>query len=305
MSFSAAMLPETRRPNHETVLIGGVPFRLNEDARASSGAGALVSAGVSFSPTIAGDLRGVLAASTAAKLYERSDWNDVTGSADIGVTRLFSQGTASGGLRIGRRWIGGESYQRSLGPWAHARLRLSSSIHLDAALSAGYRTHDTRRDRDGWRIVASPSLLYAPDARTSIEVEPVLEVVGAAKDHFGSRLLGLRMTVSRAFEGGLTVSLGINTDVRHHAGKDPLFGRKQIDKSHRLNVRVLHRSLRYNGFAPYIGYAIERNRSNIPVREYRSHGVVAGVSVDFDGRNGSDVFLSRPRRPERAYMDIL
>ena len=281
MSFSASMLPETRRPDRETVLIGGVPFRLNEDARASSGAGALVSAGASFSPVVADDLRGVLAASAAAKLYERSDWNDVSGSADIGLARLFSHGSVSGGLRIGRRWIGGDGYRRSLGPWSQARLRLSSSLHLDAALSAGYRTHDTRDDRDGWRIVASPRLQYAPDGRTSIELEPVFETVGAVKDHHGSNLLGLRMAASRAFEGGLTASLSAGADLKRHAARDPLFGRKQVDRSNRLKVTVLHRSLRYKGVAPFIGYSIERTRSNIPVYEFRSHGVFVGLTRRF------------------------
>ena len=281
MSFSASMLPETRRPDHETVLIGGVPFRLNEDARASSGAGGLVSVGASFSPVVAGNLRGTLAVSAAAKLYERSDWNDVNGSADIGLTRLFGNGSASGGLRIGRRWIGGDGYQRTLGPWAHARLRLSSSVHLDAALSAGYRTHDTRSDRDGWRIVASPRLRHALDGRTSIEVEPVLETVGAVKDHHGSRLVGLRMAVSRAFEGGLTVSLSASAERRRYGARDPLFGRRQVDKSNRLKVTVLHRSLRFNGVAPFIGLSVEETRSNIPVHDFRSHGVFVGLTRKF------------------------
>ena len=281
MSFSASLLPETRRPDRETVLIGGVPFRLNEDARRSSGGGVAVTAGVSFSPAVADDLRGVLAASAAAKFYERSDWNDVSGSADIGLTRLFGNGSASGGLRVGRRWIGGDGYQRSLGPWAQARLRLSSSVHLDAALSAGYRTHDTRTDRDGWRIVAIPRLRHALDGRTSIEVEPVFETVGAVKDHHGNRLLGLRMAVSRAFEGGLSVSFSAGAELKRHAAQDPLFGRKQVDRSNHLKVTALHRSLRYNGVAPFVGFSIEETRSNIPVHEFRSHGVFVGVTRKF------------------------
>ena len=85
VSLSASMLPETKRPDRGEVLIGGVPFRLNEDARASSGVGALLSTGVSFSPTVSDDIRGVLAASVAAKLYKRSDWNDISTSGDIGL----------------------------------------------------------------------------------------------------------------------------------------------------------------------------------------------------------------------------
>ena len=281
MSLSASLLPEVSRPDRDTILIGGIPFRLSEEARASSGAGLQVLAGASLSPAIGDDLHGVLAASAGGKFYRRSDWNDVTGSADVGLARLLGPATVSGGLRFGRRWLGGDGHQRSLGPWARSRMRLSRSVQLDVALSAGYQSHDTRRDRDGWRVSLNPRFLYLPDGRTSIEAEPVFETAGARKDFHGSRLLGLRMTVARAFAGGLSVSISSSAHFRRHKARDPLFGRKQRDRTTRLGVRVLHRSLAYNGFAPYVGYSVERNRSNIPVREYRNDGLMVGVSRRF------------------------
>ena len=281
VSVSAAMLPETKRPSRETVLIGGVPFRLNENANSSSGTGALVSAGFSFSPRLTDELRGVLAASAATKLYEGPEWNEVTTSADLGLTRLFDKGSASGGVRLGQRWTGNKRHNRSVGPWTQMRWRFSNSTFFDVALSAGYRRHDTRHERDGWRVAASPRLVYALDGRTSIEAEPVFEAVGAKTDHHGSRLVGVRVTVSRAFKGGLSVSFSPGAHIRRHAAKDPLFGKKRVDKRARLGVRLLHRSLQYRGFAPYIGYSVEQNRSNIPIHEYRSHGVFAGISRTF------------------------
>ena len=280
-SMSASVLPETRRPDRETVLIGGVPFRLDEDARAPSGMGGLVTAGISFSPTVAEDVRGVLAASAAAKVYERSEWNDVTVSGDVGLARLFDRGSASGGLRLGRRWTGGDEYHRNLGPWAQLRHRLSTVAHLDLALSAGYRKHDTLPDRDGWRVAVNPRLLYVLDGRTTIEAEPAFEIVEAKRDHHGSRLLGLGVKASRAFENGLTLSFAPFVRVRRHAARDPLFGRTRVDKSLGASARVLHRSLRYGGFAPYIGYSFERTRSNIPIHEFHNHGVIAGFSRAF------------------------
>ena len=281
VSLSASMLPETRRSDREAVLIGGVPFRLNEDARESSGAGVLLSAGASFSPTVSENVRGVLAASTAAKLYERSDWNDVSTSGDIGLSRLSDRGSVSGGLRLGRRWVGGDGYQRSLGPWTRARLLLSGSTDLGLALSAGYRTHDERPDRDGWRIALTPRLAHVLDGATSISVEPTFELVKAKTDHHGSRLVGLGATITRSFDGGLSVSLSPRVHVRRHVARDPLFGSRQLDRSYQLGVRVRYRSLRFAGFAPWIGYSVESNHSNIPIHDYRNHGVIAGLSRTF------------------------
>ena len=280
-SLSASLLPETRRPDREQILIGGVPFRLDEDARASSGMGALVSGGVSFSPTVTDDLRGVLAASAVAKVYERSAWNDVTLSADLGLARLFASGSASSGLRLGRQWTGGDGHLRSLGPWTRLQMRLSDATRLDIALGADYRKHDTRHRRDGWRVTVHPRLVHALDGATSIEAAPALEAVTAKVAHHRSHLIGLGVTVSRAFVGGLSVTLTPAGHLRRHGARDPLFGTRRIDRNIRLDVRVLHRSLRHAGFAPYLGYAFERNRSNIPIHEYRHHGVIAGVSRAF------------------------
>ena len=281
VSLSASMLPETRRPDREEVLIGGVPFRLSEDARASSGVGALISAGASFSPKVSDNVRGVLAASAAAKMYERSDWNDVSASGDFGLTRLTDRGGVSGGLRLGRRWVGGDAYNRTFGPWAQAHVRLSSSTRLGLAVSAGYRAHDESTARDGWRIALTPRLAHLLDSRTSIRVEPTFEIVEAKTDHHGSRSIGLGATIARTFDGGLSVSISPGIHVRRYAAEDPLFGTRQIDRSYQLGVRVRYRSLRFAGFAPWIGYSFESNRSNIPIREYSNHGVIAGVSRTF------------------------
>ena len=130
-------------------------------------------------------------------------------------------------------------------------------------------------------MVASPRLAHALDGRTSVEVEPMLEVVAARGSHHGSRLVGLAASVSRAFDGGLAASLSASATVRRYAADDPLFGTRRADRTLRLGVRLLHRSLRHRGFAPWVGYSFERNRSSIPVHAHRSHGVFAGVTRKF------------------------
>ena len=281
VSVSASVLPETKRPERETVRIGGVPFRLSEDARASSGTGGFFSAGASYSPKLTEALHGVLGASAAAKLYRGSRWDDVTASGDAGLSRLFAAGSVSGGVRFGRRWIGGEGDQRSMGPWGRVRWRITNTTRLDVDLSAGYRRHDSREDRDGWRLVARPRIVHALDGRTSIEAEPQFEVIEAKEDRHASRLVGLGLSATRAFEGGLSITVDASASVLRHVTPDPLFGTRRVDRNERVGVRGLHRSLRYRGFAPYVGWSLERNRSNIPIHEFRIRGVLAGITRRF------------------------
>ena len=199
VSLSLAVLPESnpvKRTDRDEVRIGGVPFELNEDAREVSGTGLLINAGAQFSPVLSGNWRGVLAASVAAKLYERSDWNDISAQGDLGAARLFDRGSASGGLRLGRRWLGSDRYSEGIGPWARGRLRLTPVLQLDGALSAERSTHPGRPDRDGWTVNLRPGLNYALRSETSLRVEFDLE-------HVNLRAASPRKPYGRADSGAL------------------------------------------------------------------------------------------------------
>ena len=284
LSLSAAVVPESnpaKRTGRERIRIGGVPFRLNPDARESSGIGYLVTTGASFSPALADDLRGVFAVSSAAKLYKQPDWNDVSLNGEIGLARLFERGTVSGGLRLGRRWLAADPYSREVGPWIRARLRLSPASRLEVNLSAVNRDHDSQDARNGWRFSARPAWIYALRAATSVETSLDLELAGARESHDASRTAGVGVTVSHAFRGGLSISPSVSAQVRRHAGPDPLFQRTRSDRRFRIAVNILHRALQYQGFAPYAGYSVEWNRSNISLHTYRNHGALLGISKTF------------------------
>ena len=78
--------------------------------------------GAQYSPVPADGWRGVLAVSALAKLHGQFDRNDISVHGDIGAGRLFDRGSASSGIRLGRRWLGGDRYSDGIGPWARDRL---------------------------------------------------------------------------------------------------------------------------------------------------------------------------------------
>lgn len=276
-SVSAAVLPITERALGDTVVIGGVPFRLDEDTKSSSGHGALLGGGASYSHPLRGALRGVLAASGAAKLYERSNWNELTATGEAGLSHLFDGRSVSAGLRVTRVRSPGASDRIGFGPWARAGWRWSQATRFDVSVAADRRRHDDARGRDGWRVVIAPRLAHAYDDRLSVLLEPTFEVTSADQDHFGNRLIGVGATVSRVLDGGMSVSLSASTQIRRHAAPDRLFGIRRVDRTRRVSFRV-HRSWRFRGFAPYVGYSLERTRSSIPVHAHRAAGFTIGVA---------------------------
>ena len=283
-SLSVSVLPESnpaKRTEDREVLIGGVPFQLDEDSRAASGTGLLISTGVQYSPVIGKDLRGVVAGSAAGKFFRNDDWNDISVQGDFGIARLFDRGNVSGGIRYSQRWLGGERYSLGLGPWFRGRKGLSPRAGSDFSLSAEHLEHTSQVGMDGWTLRLRTGLDYAFSAGTSSRLEIDLVENDAREPRHGHRIAGLALSLTHAFEGGLSVSPRISFQRRRHAAADPLFQKSRSDRLVRLSVNLLHRAFQYRGFAPYLGYSYEVNRSNIPVNEYSNHGAVLGVSRSF------------------------
>ncbi len=284
VSTSLAVLPESnpvKRTDRKEVRIGSVPFRLDEDAREASGTGLLLTTGAQYSPVLADDWRGVFAVSAAAKHYEQSDWNDISVQGDIGVARLFDHGSVSGGMRFGRRWLGGDRHSDGSGPWLRGRLRPLPDLRIDSTLSAERRSHPEQPGLDGWTVTLRPGLDHAFNSQTTLRAELDLEYADAREDRRGSRMGGLAIGVSHAFEGGLSVSPRAAVHWRRYADDDPLFGKTRSDRQMRVSLNLLHRALQYRGFAPYVGVFAEWNRSSIPINSYRNQGGVFGVSKTF------------------------
>ena len=126
------------------------------------------------------------------------------------------------------------------------------------------------------------SVRYALDSRTVLEAGPYFDVIEARKDYRSSRLVGLSGGVSRAFQKKrIFVSVSASVQSQRYRAEDPLFGTRREDSAAKLSVKVVNSSLKFGGFAPYVGYSYERNRSNISLYEYQNHGVLMGLSRDF------------------------
>ena len=261
--------------------IGGIPFQLNDESRAASGKGLLISTGIQYSPVISEDMRGVVAGSAAGKFYQNDNFDDLTLQSDLGVARLFEGGETAGGIRYSQRWLATERYSIGFGPWARARFRLSPKLEANLALSVERFKHPAQADMDGQTARFRTSLDYAFSAQTGTRLEIELAKNDARERHHAHRIYGLALSLSHTFEGGLSVSPRISVQRRSYVGENPLFQIIRSDRLVLLSVNLLHRKVQFRGFAPRIGYSHEVNRSNIPVNKYSNNGVIFGFSRTF------------------------
>ena len=282
--FSVALLPESnsaRRTDSEAVDIGGFRFQLNDDARSAAGTGLQLSLGGAYAPVLGERLRGHLGLSTAARIHEESELNDIAVTGKVGLTRLHETGSISGGLQAGRRWIGSSGFQRSIGLWGRVNHRNSERVRTSIRTELDFRRHDDNPDRDGWRASLTPAVRIALDGRTLLEISPGFELINAEAEHHASRATNLSAGVVRTFGESLTASFSSSLQWRKYQGRDPLFDRMREDRTFQVGGRLFQGAWRVQGFAPYLGYSYEKNTSNIELHDYSNHGVTAGLSREF------------------------
>ncbi|MCY4038821.1 MAG: surface lipoprotein assembly modifier [Hyphomicrobiales bacterium] len=280
--FSFAFLPQTnvgQASDVEVIRIFGLPFRV--DARERSGIGAEVAGGLAWQPTLRGDWRGRVAVSSRVRHYENEEWNDDILGSDVGVLRLFDGGSIGGGIRVQRRWFGGDEYLFRRGLWASFQRIFHRRNRLDINAELTDLNYDTNNNANGWSVSLTPEVTHGFSASTQFRFNGTLSLTFARDDLETSRLLGIGGGLTHAFAGGFVVAADIGTQQQRRRDRHPLFRKIRKDLYRFGRIRVLHREFSLGGFAPYAEYRYEENNSNIDFFSYDNHLGNIGVTRRF------------------------
>lgn len=282
--FALAVLPQSnvnQATEGENVHIGPLTLRLGEEARRSSGVGLQLSSGGAWQPVLGGDWRGRLAFSGRKRHYKNSRWNDLILASDVGVLRLFDGGSLGGGVRLLRRWIDDQGYQTQRGLWGGWQQIFLRRNRLDMNVELVHLDYDERNSGDGWSIRLSPDFYRSLSAHSRLRLELDMQMIIAREGYESSRLLGIGAGVTHGFAGGFVMAADIGLHVQRYRGNHPLFARRRRDIFGFASVRLLHREIRWLGFAPYVEYRHERNYSNLDFFGYDNHVGNIGITRQF------------------------
>ena len=284
-SISVSLLPEAKPKtisSRDVVLIGGIPFELDNDSRPKSGIGLQISSGVAYSPIVAQDLRGLFVISATVKAYRRSVWNDINLATDVGVTQYYSRARVSTGFRLAWQWIANSRHRRSIGIWTRPFFELSEKFKLELPISVDQYKYDDQVFLDGLQLELKPSLTYFMSERSSIALEPRFERVNAEQPHHRNKLLELGLRYRHIFVDGMALTLSTHRLNRIYATQDPLLTFTRNDKQRRYSISLSHPSWGYKSFVPTLTYTHETNWSNFPApRKFLSQGISLGLSSSF------------------------
>lgn len=280
-----AIVPQSnpgQRTDADTITIGGLQWALNPAAKAAPGTGVQLAAGGALLPRIAPGLRLRIGGSVDARLFSDSAMNDIITRGELGLQGLTARGTSWALFgSVQDRRIGGAAYG-----WA-------TGLHASWARLIGPRAHlRLRADLEDWRFVggtAQDGVRGGLSASWAQTVRPDLLLRASVfVNHTNARApwetgqgAGLSLGVLKAFEGGLMVSLDATVSRQSRDAVHPTFGTVRRDRRTILTARVMHRTIALHGFAPVLELGLDRQKSTIPLYDFRNARLSLGLSREF------------------------
>jgi outer membrane protein len=282
-SVELALAPDSninRSTSADTLDTIIAPLQLSDDAQQQSGLGVKLGAQAFARIPIGKDLNLAPRLSGQGSLYRANQFNDVAGSAQLGVE--WTKGRSRYVPAVGRtyRWYGGKLYAVTDTASVNWRRRLGKKAQLDTDFAVGRSRYKLNPMQSGVIYTGSFSYERAFDARSGGSIT----------------LSGQRQTANDA--GYATVSGGVGLLYWREIGKVTLFGNADVRRLEadarlllfpsrrqetygRLSLGATFRHIQVAGFSPLLRTSYERNKSSVGLYDYDRKAIEVGVTRAF------------------------
>jgi tetratricopeptide (TPR) repeat protein len=283
-SFEAAFAPDSninRATDAKTLDTVIAPLTLSDDARAQSGIGAHLTGQVYARLRLGDQLNLVPRLSGDGTFYKSSQFNDLSGSALLGLEWQVAPGdrlTPSAGFTW--RTYGGAPYARTINAdlrWTHRTGRRSQ---LDTSLSYGNSSYSRNALQDGNLYNLGVTLERALTARTGIAVSATAMRQTAQDRGYSTASGGLSLVGWRDL-GKTTLFANVTARRLESDAAVALFGARRKEWYLRSGLGATFRQIQVAGFSPVARVAYERNFSTVGLYDYRRVNVDFGITRAF------------------------
>lgn len=283
-SFGFALKPESnasRQTGNTHVNVGGLNFALTPGSRAKPGTSVIAHGGLSYSPRISERMKGVFGLNAYLRHNKDSGLRDYQLTARSGLEYLpTTRSRISGGTFLGYRWIADAPYSYSGGIWASYSALIGTRGRLDLGGETGRTRYEVALP-DGRQHQLTASYSHAIGGKTRLGITGFWENTENALGNLAGTRKAVSVSGLYAWDGGLMTSLRLGHLTDKRRGPEPIFGVKRHDRNTSLDLTLYHRDFRIGNFAPELVLGVERNRSNIPLADYRNRYLSFGLTRNF------------------------
>ena len=270
--------------DEQTIYIGGLPFRRDQQELTKSGIGLSAWAGGEYQHPLGERWRLRAGADISRREYPESEFDRMSVSVHLGPRWLVGRYTEASLLaQVRRHWLANEPDNYDLGPQVEVRHRLTRRMVGNARISSASRRYDERTHLDG--PVADVSLggtyVFAPTLRGNAAVGWGREKPEAERWRHERRWV--QAGISAALPWGFTVGASGTLRWTDYEGNWSFFTqsnqpRRDVTRSFRVNA--FHRGFTIRGFSPQVSLVREDRTSNAQLHEYeRTFGELRFVRV--------------------------
>ena len=269
------------RTTARTVVVNGIPFQLTEDSRALSGIG--LSGGVSGERSFlfGNDLTLTVAGRFDGTKYRQDEFDKFQLSGNAFLRKRVGASTFGAGLVADHQNQGHESYRNGIGGAVEYGRVFEGGRHLFASARLMHYRYPGLDFLDGWQ--ASASLIgrqtLAPGHHLTAGLRFTVE--RTQRDYHDNDGIGAFVSHTREWRGGLITEVEPSVAVRQYRARDPVFGIKRQDIEVGGTLRLMHRKLNFEGFAPRLEYSYLRQFSNHPLQERDTHALNVVMTREF------------------------
>jgi hypothetical protein len=282
-SVDFAIAPDSninRATRNETLGTVFGDFTLDEDARQRSGIGLSVR-GQSYGRLRLSDRTTLLArVSGSADLYRRSDFNDMVIGLSVGPEVTLGRDRATLEAGLVRRIFGGKLLSTTTALGATIVHPLNGVSQLRAAASIGRVAHRRNPLQSGRIYAATIGYERALAATRGLGISLSLDRQSLRDDGYSTK--GAHGTIFAYQELGATTLVASFGHSRLTAD-DRLFPytKRRQDRLNRFSLGATFRRFAVGGFAPFVRFTRELNRSSIELFDYRRIRTETGVTRAF------------------------
>ena len=265
-----ALLPSTNLtggPSTDTILIGGLPFRLDPGSRKAGGTGVSLGLVAWHGWDLGPDWRLTLSGSADRRVYDIDAKADET---EVGARLAFAHKASWGGLSFGPRaavlYQSGDLVRRQAGLGVETAVLTGKTTRLTFSAEVLRQRFPKAAFRDGTLSRAQIGLRWAASRETTFHLNIPVERETAGVDHLSHLELGIEFGVQFR-RGPMGIGLAVATSRDRYDGVYPGFDVARKDRVSSLEVTLSHDKLNWQGMVPELSITRTRQDSNIPLHD--------------------------------------
>lgn len=272
VDVSLGIAPDTNinaATSADTVILGGLPFTLNEAGRSTSGVGATYSTQMIGRQKIVPGVRWITQIGSSGTLYRKDRYDDVSFYAGTGPEITDLTGSIRPALTAGQRLYGARLLYKFYGGSVTALLHQGRKGQF--TISGSVLQFDYARARDYQSgITKSVAVAYdrALDPKTAIHFGVSNSGAGAKYREYALNSTSGEVAISRDWKS-YTIFSRASLTRTWGGGAYPLFGVARNDTTYEGDAGIIFRGISFHGLSPQIKAIYLHSDSPIALFQYR------------------------------------